>query len=112
MENRADQRPQLSDLRESGSIEQDADLIMMLYRDDYYKKELSEEKGIAELIINKQRNGPIGTVKLKWTPEYGLFTNHIEQNSQNPPPYEGPPSSQDNSLENIPSLSQAPNFAE
>ena len=73
-EQRADHRPMLSDLRESGSIEQDADTIMMLYRDDYYNKE-SEEKGIAECIIAKQRNGEIGTIKLGWLPQNQKFKN-------------------------------------
>ena len=76
VEGRTNRRPLLSDLRESGSIEQDADLIMMLYRDDYYKSD-SDKKGQAELILNKQRNGPTGTVILKWEPRFGLFENHI-----------------------------------
>ena len=73
-EQRADHRPMLSDLRESGSIEQDADTIMMLYRDDYYNKE-SEDTGIAECIIAKQRNGEIGTIKLGWLPQNQKFKN-------------------------------------
>ena len=71
-EQRADHRPMLSDLRESGSIEQDADLVMFLYRDEYYNKE-SEEKNVAECIIAKQRNGPVGTVKLAWLGQYSKF---------------------------------------
>ncbi|MBE6067347.1 MULTISPECIES: replicative DNA helicase [unclassified Clostridium] len=71
-EQRTDHRPMLSDLRESGSIEQDADLVMFLYRDEYYNKE-TEEKNVAECIIAKQRNGPTGTVKLAWLGQYSKF---------------------------------------
>lgn len=71
-EQRADHRPMLSDLRESGSIEQDADLVMFLYRDEYYNKE-TEDKNIAECIIAKQRNGPVGTVKLAWIGQFSKF---------------------------------------
>ena len=71
---RADHRPILSDLRESGSIEQDADIVMFLYRDDYYNKE-SEKKNIAEVIIAKQRNGPTGTVELAWLSQFTRFAN-------------------------------------
>jgi replicative DNA helicase len=73
VEGRTEKRPMLSDLRESGSIEQDADLIMMLYREDYYDKEDSEKQGKAEVIIAKQRNGPTGTVKLHFESEIGRF---------------------------------------
>ena len=73
-EQRADHRPMLSDLRESGSIEQDADLDMFLYRDEYYNKE-TEDTNIAECIIAKQRNGPVGTVKLAWLGQYSKFGN-------------------------------------
>lgn len=73
-EQRADHRPMLSDLRESGSIEQDADLVMFLYRDEYYNKE-TEEKNVAECIIAKQRNGPVGTVKLAWLGQFSKFGN-------------------------------------
>ena len=73
-EQRADHRPMLSDLRESGSIEQDADLVMFLYRDEYYNKE-TDEKNVAECIIAKQRNGPVGTVKLAWLGQFSKFGN-------------------------------------
>jgi len=74
VDQRPDHRPMLSDLRESGAIEQDADVVMFLYRDDYYNKD-SENKNIAEVIIAKQRNGPIGTVNLVWLPNYTKFAN-------------------------------------
>ncbi len=73
-EGRSDKRPVLSDLRESGSIEQDADSVMMLYRDDYYNPN-SEEKNVAECIVAKNRHGEIGTVKLQWLPQYTTFAD-------------------------------------
>ena len=74
VESRGDKRPILSDLRESGAIEQDADVVMFLYRDEYYN-ENSEEKGVAECIVAKNRHGETGTVKLQWVPQYQLFAD-------------------------------------
>ncbi len=90
VEGRTNRRPLLSDLRESGSIEQDADVIMMLYREEYYNNK-SDRKGEAELILNKQRNGPTGVVHLKWNPIYGSFENTIPLDVEVPPPVSHPP---------------------
>ncbi len=73
-ESRTDKRPMLSDLRESGAIEQDADEVLFLYRDEYYHED-SPDKGIAECIVSKNRHGEVGTVKLQWIPQYQTFTD-------------------------------------
>ena len=82
VESRSDKRPMLSDLRESGAIEQDADVVMFLYRDDYYNHD-SPKKSICEVIVAKQRNGPIGTKELVWIPEITGFRNAVDNRQEN-----------------------------
>jgi replicative DNA helicase len=75
LETRADKRPMLADLRESGSIEQDADVVMFLYRDEVYNPDAIENKGMAEVIVAKHRSGPIDTVRLAWLGASARFEN-------------------------------------
>jgi replicative DNA helicase len=86
VEGRSDRRPMLSDLRESGSIEQDADVIMMLFREDYYDRDNPDVKGVSEVIVGKQRNGPTGTVRLKWESHIGRFSDLEEGGGEHPLP--------------------------
>jgi replicative DNA helicase len=79
VESRTNKRPMLSDLKESGSIEEDADLVMMLYRDEYYSPD-TPDRGIAEVIIAKHRNGPTGTIKLLFDQQFTKFKNLVRPN--------------------------------
>lgn len=88
LEQRQEKRPVLSDLRESGAIEQDADVIMFIYRDEVYNQE-TPERGIAEIIVGKQRNGPIGTARSRFFHEYTRFENLTEDEHVSRPPYGG-----------------------
>ena len=86
VESRQDKRPMMSDIRESGSIEQDADIVAFLYRDDYYDQE-TEQKDIIEIIISKQRNGPVGTVELAFVKQYNKFVDlERRYNDEDMPP--------------------------
>ncbi len=91
-EQRPDKRPMLSDLRESGQIEQDSDLVTFIYRDEYYNRE-TEEPGIAELLVAKHRNGPTGRVKLVFLEHYPKFADRAREETQpiEQPAGEGPP---------------------
>ena len=75
MEDRPDKRPRLSDIRESGAIEQDADVIMFIYREEVYNRERPEAKGLAEVLIEKQRNGPTGKIELAFIDRFTAFRN-------------------------------------
>ncbi|MEK3762644.1 replicative DNA helicase [Paenibacillus sp. FSL P4-0338] len=88
VEQRQDKRPMMSDLRESGSIEQDADIVAFLYRDDYYNQD-AEKKNIIEIIISKQRNGPVGTVELVFLKAFNKFANYERAHSEQPQPPAG-----------------------
>ena len=104
VESRSNRRPLLSDLRESGSIEQDSDVIMLMYRDGYYNSN-TPEPDVTEIIIGKQRNGPTGLIKLKWKPQFGAFEDYVDDQIDPKPPIPESP------FETRPSSSDLENFA-
>ena len=89
VDSRPDHKPVLADLRESGAIEQDADVVMFIYRDDYYNPETTEKPGVAEIIIAKQRNGSTGPIELAWISKYTKFANLSIEKSGGAPPKQG-----------------------
>lgn len=90
VDQRPDKRPAMSDLRDSGSIEQDADVILMIYRDEVYNEQ-SPAKGTAEILIRKQRQGPLGMVRLNFQGQFCRFENHTWLSTYDPPPPKSQP---------------------
>ncbi len=111
VEGRSDRRPILSDLRESGSIEQDADMIMMLFREDYYDRDDPDKIGNAEVILNKHRNGPTGAVKLKFEAKYGIFRDPDPLHHEGPMPPSPPSPFKHDHKASVTNINQLKNFA-